>query len=73
MKESDFTKFLYPEKMNLPFQKHEEDLWVCRDVLYRGCASANLTSDNIAEQINHILLPLWETETLSQSDEWLTG
>lgn len=44
--------------MNLPFQKHEEDLWVCRDVLHCGCASANLTSHNVAEQMNHILLPL---------------
>lgn len=44
--------------MNLPFEKHEEDLWVCRDVFYRGCARANLTSHNIAEQMDHILLPL---------------
>ncbi len=44
--------------MNLPFQKHEQDLWVCGDVFYRGRTGANLTSHNIAEQMNHILLPL---------------
>lgn len=52
------TEFLYTENMNLPFEKHEEDLWVCRNVFYRGRAGANLTSHNIAEQMDHILLPL---------------
>lgn len=52
------TEFLYTENMNLPFEKHEEDLWVCRNVFYRGRAGANLTSHDIAEQMDHILLPL---------------
>lgn len=48
------------ENVNLPFQKHEEDLWVCRDVFHRGRTSAYLPSHNIAKQMNHILLPLWK-------------
>lgn len=46
------------KKINLPFQEHEEDLWVCGDVFHCGCTGANLTSHNITEQMNHILLPL---------------
>lgn len=41
-----------------PFQKHEEDFWVRGDVFDGGCAAANLTSHNIAEQMDHILLAL---------------
>ena len=51
-------KILNSGSLNLPFQKHEEDLWVCRDIFYGWCTSANLPSHNVAEQMNHILLPL---------------
>lgn len=43
---------------NLPFQQHEEDLRVGRDVLYSWGASANLAAYYVAKQMNHILLSL---------------
>lgn len=58
--------------MNLPFQKHKQDLLLCRDVFHRGRTGANLTSHNIAEQMNHILLPLYKQKS-TQRNEWLTG
>lgn len=44
---------------NLPFQKHEEDLRVWADVFHCWRARANLTSHDIAEQMNHIFLSLY--------------
>lgn len=43
---------------NVPFQKHEEDLRVRADVFYRRRTGADLTSHDVAEQMNHILLSL---------------
>lgn len=43
---------------NVPFQEHEEDLRVRADVFYRRRTGADLTSHDVAEQMNHVLLSL---------------
>lgn len=43
---------------NSPFQQHEENLRVGGNVLHGGGAGANLTTNYVAKQMNHILLSL---------------
>lgn len=47
-----------PRLGNLPFQQHEEDLRVGRDVLHCGGACANLTPHNVAKDVDHIFFTL---------------
>lgn len=43
---------------NSPFQQHEEDLWVGRDVLHSGGACTNLTPYNVTKDVDHIFFTL---------------
>lgn len=52
---------------NSPSQEHEENFWFGTDVFHRGHTGANLPPDDVAEQVNHILLPLREKKRSAQS------
>lgn len=52
------TRRVQTSQHNLPFQKHEEDLRMWADVFDCRRPRANVTSHNIAEQVNHVFLSL---------------
>lgn len=60
---------------NSPSQEHEEDFWFRTDVFHCGRAGANLPPDDVAEQVNHILLPLREKKEVHRASrhKWRDG
>lgn len=43
---------------SLPFKQHEEDILLGAEVLHRGRPSANLTPEDVVEDLSHIFLTL---------------
>lgn len=49
----------------LPFKQHKEDILLGAEVLHRGCPSANLTPEDIVEDLSHVLLALVAAEQIN--------
>lgn len=45
----------------LPFKQHEEDVLLGAKVLYRGCSSANLTPQDVVEDLSYVFFTLMLT------------
>lgn len=43
---------------SLPFEQHEEDILLGAEVLHRGCPSADLTPEDVVEDLSHVFLTL---------------
>ena len=48
--------------VSLPFKQHEEYILLGAEVLHRGCPGANLTPQDVVEDLSHIFLTLVVTE-----------
>lgn len=48
---------------SLPFKQHEEDILLGAEVLHRGRPSANLTPEDVVEDLSHIFLTLVRRDT----------
>lgn len=46
----------------LPFKQHEEDILLGAEVLHRGRPSANLTPQDVVEDLSYIFLTLVATD-----------
>lgn len=45
-------------RASLPFKQHEEDILLSAEVLHCGRPSANLTPEDVVEDLSHIFLTL---------------
>ena len=51
-------------RVSLPLKQHEENILLCTKVLYSGCPSTDLASQDVVEDLRYIFFTLLVTDKL---------